>query len=80
MERHQGACRNATGTAGGPALITELVLATQNPHKVVEMKSMLADLGIEVRSLADFRGAPEVNEDGMSYEENRLWRTTRVSR
>jgi XTP/dITP diphosphohydrolase len=72
MERHQGACRNATGTAGRPALITELVLATQNPHKVVEMKSMLADLGIEVRSLADFHGAPEVDEDGATYMENAL--------
>lgn len=72
MERHQGTGRNATGAAGGAALITELVLATQNPHKVAEMRSMLADLGVHVRSLAEFHGAPEVNEDGMTYVENAL--------
>jgi XTP/dITP diphosphohydrolase len=72
MERYQGACRNATGTAGGPALITELVLATHNPHKVVEMRTMLTDLGIQVRSLAEFDGAPEVDEDGTTYGENAL--------
>jgi XTP/dITP diphosphohydrolase len=72
MERHQGACRNATRTPGGLALITELVLATHNPHKVVEMRTMLTDLGIQVRSLAEFDRAPEVNEDGTTYEENAL--------
>jgi XTP/dITP diphosphohydrolase len=33
---------------------------------------MLADLGVHVRSLAEFHGAPEVNEDGMTYVENAL--------
>jgi XTP/dITP diphosphohydrolase len=50
----------------------ELILATRNPHKVAEIGSMLKDLGIRVRSLAEFRDAPEVIEDGATYEENAL--------
>jgi XTP/dITP diphosphohydrolase len=49
-----------------------LVLATRNPHKVAEMSSMLKDLGIRVRSLDEFDGAPEVVEDGATYKENAL--------
>jgi XTP/dITP diphosphohydrolase len=50
----------------------ELVLATRNRHKVVEMESLLKGLGVQVRSLAEFHGAPEVVEDGATYEENAL--------
>jgi len=50
----------------------ELVLATRNHHKVTEITGMLADLGIRVRSLAEFADAPEVVEDGTTYEENAL--------
>ena len=50
----------------------ELVLATRNQHKVTEISGMLKNLGIRVRSLAEFRDAPEVIEDGTTYEENAL--------
>jgi XTP/dITP diphosphohydrolase len=50
----------------------ELVLATRNQHKVYEIGSLLKDLGIQVRSLAEFGDAPEVIEDGATYEENAL--------
>jgi XTP/dITP diphosphohydrolase len=50
----------------------ELVLATRNQHKVTEISGMLKDLGLRVRSLAEFRDAPEVIEDGTTYEENAL--------
>ncbi|HEY3196568.1 MAG TPA: XTP/dITP diphosphatase [Nitrospirales bacterium] len=50
----------------------ELVLATRNQHKVTEITGMLADFGIQVRSLAEFPCAPEVIEDGTTYEENAL--------
>jgi len=33
---------------------------------------MLKDLGVRVRSLDEFEGAPEVVEDGATYEENAL--------
>jgi len=49
-----------------------LVLATGNRHKVVELRAMLADLPLAVRSLAEFPGAPDVIEDGATYQENAL--------
>jgi len=48
------------------------VVATGNRHKVEEIRAMLADLPIVVRSLAEFSGAPEVVEDGATYRENAL--------
>ena len=36
------------------------------------MSGMLKDLGVRVRSLGEFDGAPEVVEDGSTYEENAL--------
>jgi XTP/dITP diphosphohydrolase len=56
-----------------------LVLATGNPHKVRELGGMLANLGIVVRSLGEFPGAPEVIEDGASYEENALKKARAVA-
>jgi XTP/dITP diphosphohydrolase len=53
-------------------VISEIVLATSNRHKVAEITAMLADVGIKVYSLDDFPGAPDVVEDGTSYEENAL--------
>ena len=46
--------------------------ATGNRHKVEEIRAMLADLPVAVRSLAEFPGAPEVVEDGRTYRENAL--------
>jgi len=36
------------------------------------MSGLLKDLGVRVRSLGEFDGAPEVLEDGSTYEENAL--------
>jgi len=47
-------------------------VATGNRHKVEEIRAMLADLPVAVRSLAEFPGAPEVVEDGRTYRENAL--------
>ena len=48
------------------------MVATANRHKVEEIRAILADLPIVVRSLAEFPGAPEVVEDGATYRENAL--------
>ena len=53
-------------------MIGEIVLATANRYKVGELRAMLADAGINVYSLDEFPGAPEVIEDGATYEENAL--------
>jgi len=47
-----------------------LVLATRNAGKVVEIKHLLADLGIRVLSLDAFPEAPEVEETGETFADN----------
>src|SRR3989475_9606486 len=72
LERHQRVGQASARACGGSALITELVVATGNRHKVEEIRAVLADLPVAVRSLAEFPGAPEVVEDGRTYRENAL--------
>jgi len=50
--------------------IAEILLATRNPDKVRELAALLGDLGIHLRTLADFPAAPEVKEDGATCEAN----------
>lgn len=52
------------------SMITELVLATRNRHKGEELTALLSNLGIRVRTLAEFPDAPEVTEDGDTCEAN----------
>jgi len=47
-----------------------LVLATRNEGKVSEFKVLLADFGVEIKSLKDFGPIPPVEEDGETFEEN----------
>ncbi|MDH4088378.1 MAG: XTP/dITP diphosphatase [Nitrospira sp.] len=50
--------------------IKEILLATRNSDKVRELAALLGDLGIRIRTLADFPTAPEVEEDGGTCEAN----------
>jgi XTP/dITP diphosphohydrolase len=61
-------------------MIKELVLATRNPDKGKELAALLGDLGIRVRTLAEFPDAPEVVEDGESCEANAIKKATAVAR
>jgi len=47
-----------------------VVLATRNKHKLKEILELLPGLKLEMRTLNDFPGAPEVVEDGDTLEEN----------
>lgn len=47
-----------------------LLLATRNRHKKQELVQMLAGLNIEVLTLNDLAPMPEIEEDGMTFEEN----------
>jgi XTP/dITP diphosphohydrolase len=46
-----------------------ILVATTNPGKMAELSAML-DLDIDWLSLADFPHAPDVAEDGQTFEEN----------
>lgn len=49
----------------------EVVLATGNPGKVLEMQSVLQEFGLSVRPQSDFE-IPEAVEDGLSFVENAI--------
>jgi XTP/dITP diphosphohydrolase len=53
-------------------VVNEIVLATHNPDKRVEIAALLSDLGIRVRSLAEFPQAPVVVEDGETCQANAI--------
>lgn len=47
-----------------------LVIATGNPGKANEIRDLLADFPIEIKSLEDFGPIPPVIEDGLTFDEN----------
>ncbi len=56
--------------------MTRVVLATRNPHKVEELREILADvcseLGLEIVGLDAFGDVPDVVEDGVTFEQNAI--------
>jgi XTP/dITP diphosphohydrolase len=60
-------------SAPGPAP-KQLVLATANQHKLLELKRILAagHVDVDLASLAEFPGAPDVAETGATFAENAL--------
>lgn len=50
----------------------KIVLATNNKHKVTEIKNILAGVSAEILTLEDFPGAPQVEETGETLEENAI--------
>jgi XTP/dITP diphosphohydrolase len=50
----------------------EIIAATKNKGKVVEIRRALRGLGFKIDSLNDFPDIPEVKEDGKSFNENAL--------
>jgi XTP/dITP diphosphohydrolase len=62
--------------------VSRLVLATHNRHKVVELRRILADAGlddIEVLSADDVPGLPDVAETGTTFAENALLKAHAVA-
>lgn len=50
----------------------QLVLASNNRHKLREIKTILGDLNIELLTLDGFPGIPPFVEDGETFQENAL--------
>ena len=50
--------------------MSHIVAATKNAHKVEEFRRLLADQDVELLSLADYPGAPDVEENGTTFAEN----------
>lgn len=47
-----------------------LILATQNEHKVREIRELLSDLHVEVAHLGELEDPPELTETGDTFAEN----------
>ncbi len=60
--------------------MTRLVLATRNPGKIKEIKSLLADLPLNILTLTDFSGLPEVVEDQKTFAGNAAKKAYLISR
>ena len=49
-----------------------MIVATRNKGKIREIREALKGLGLQIYTLGDFPGAPEIEEDGKSFAENAL--------
>lgn len=55
-----------------------IVLATKNPDKAAEIRKILA--GLELLTLDEFAGAPEVEETGGTLEENAVLKAEEIAK
>ena len=67
QEREPGVKSSVKGSLGRSGV---MVVATGNAGKVKEFAHAFAPLGLEVRSLKDYQGMPEIVEDGDSFAAN----------
>ena len=58
----------------------EIVIATKNEHKVIEMKKMLEPLGYNVLTLYDFLELPDIIEDKDTFKGNALKKAETLSK
>jgi XTP/dITP diphosphohydrolase len=59
---------------------TQILIATRNKGKVKEIRDLVQDLPVQFRSMADFPDLPDVEEDGLTFEENALKKARTLSR
>lgn len=57
-----------------------MVIATRNPGKTAEIRDLLREFPVEVKSLSDFGPIPEVKEDGRTFEENAYLKSSFTAR
>ncbi len=62
-------------------MTARLVLATLNPHKIIELERILAGgrVAAELVGLGDFPGAPDVAETGATFASNALLKASAVA-
>jgi XTP/dITP diphosphohydrolase len=58
----------------------EIVIATKNEDKVIEIKKMLEPIGYKVLTLYDFLELPEIIEDGETFRENAYKKAVTLSK
>lgn len=58
----------------------ELVVATKNKKKLREIKEILRGLNLKVSSLADYKNAPGIIENGRTFKENAIKKAVKIAR
>ncbi|MGF0031583.1 RdgB/HAM1 family non-canonical purine NTP pyrophosphatase [Bariatricus sp. SGI.154] len=58
----------------------KIIFATGNEHKMVEIRMILEDLGMEILSQKEAGIKADVVEDGTSFEENALIKATEIAK
>ncbi len=58
----------------------KIVLATRNKKKLVELTRVLAGADVKLLGLDSFPETPEVEETGLTFEENAILKATQVAR
>ena len=58
----------------------KLLIASNNPDKRAEMQTLLEGMPVEIVSLADFPDAPDVKEDGDTFQENAAKKACEMAR
>lgn len=58
----------------------KIIFATGNEHKMVEIRMILADLGMEILSMREAGIDVDVVEDGSTFEENALIKATEIAK
>jgi XTP/dITP diphosphohydrolase len=57
-----------------------LVVGTRNPKKREEILDILGDLGLDLRDLTSWPGAPDVEEDAQTFADNARKKATELAR
>ena len=57
----------------------EIVLATRNKKKIEEIKRVIGAMPISILTIDDFPGCPEVEEEGVTFQENAVKKALAVA-
>ncbi len=57
----------------------QIVLATHNKDKIREIKNLLTDLPVEIKTFEDFPEMPDVDETGATLEENAILKSNAIN-
>lgn len=58
----------------------KIIFATGNAHKMIEIRQILADLGVEILSQKEAGITADVVEDGTTFEENAMIKATEIAK
>src|SRR3990167_3227954 len=60
-------------------IMTELIIATTNQGKLLEIRELLSAMDLKITSLADYPDAPRIEEDGKTFSQNALKKAATIA-